>query len=153
MSPPLPRPSPPPRLLSPRLPPPPPPHPPSPHPPPRLTSPSTLHPCVALLLRPPPSTLVILLPFTPKGNFNSNPRRSTSHKTLPHARSSSPSDLPRSLSAQKPSLYPTPKPKPKPKPKPSLKPKPSTTSQEGTNTISNNNYPSKLDEKLAFLEG
>ncbi|KAL2326874.1 hypothetical protein Fmac_020301 [Flemingia macrophylla] len=36
----------------------------------------------------------ILLPFTPKGNFNSNPHRSTSHKTLLHARSSSPSAQP-----------------------------------------------------------
>ncbi|KAL2328388.1 hypothetical protein Fmac_021815 [Flemingia macrophylla] len=50
--PPLPRPPPPPRLPSPHPPPPPPP---PPHPPPRLTTPSTLHPCVALLLRPPPS--------------------------------------------------------------------------------------------------
>ncbi|KAL2340550.1 hypothetical protein Fmac_008490 [Flemingia macrophylla] len=37
-----------------------------------------------------------------KENFSSNPRRSTSHKTLPRDRSSSPSNLPRSLSAQEP---------------------------------------------------
>ncbi|KAL2330290.1 hypothetical protein Fmac_017871 [Flemingia macrophylla] len=82
-------------------------------------------------------------------NSNSNPRRSTSHKTLPRGRSSSPSDLPRFLSAQKPTLDPT----PKPKPKPSLKLKLSTTGQESTDTISNRKYPSKLHEKLAFLKG
>ncbi|RDX67795.1 KIN14B-interacting protein, partial [Mucuna pruriens] len=93
---------------------------------------------------------------------NTNPRRSTSrpnpahHKTLPRGRSSSPSDLPRPsldrASAQKPN------PKPKPKPITTHKPKPSTSaaepnknSQDTTNT--NAKYPSKLHEKLAFLEG
>ncbi|KAL2336276.1 hypothetical protein Fmac_010722 [Flemingia macrophylla] len=41
-------------------------------------------------------------PSLQKENFSSNPRRSTSHKTFPRDRSSSPSDLPRSLSAQEP---------------------------------------------------
>ncbi|XP_020204713.1 KIN14B-interacting protein At4g14310 [Cajanus cajan] len=95
---------------------------------------------------------------------NSNPRR----PTLPRGRSSSPSDLPRSRpsldrsSSHKPTHDPTPKPKPKPKPKPTApNPKPSTTtrstinnSQDTTTTTTTNaKYPSKLHEKLAFLEG
>ncbi|CAJ1967080.1 unnamed protein product [Sphenostylis stenocarpa] len=102
---------------------------------------------------------------------NSNPRRSTSRsnpslKTLPRGRSSSPSDLSRA-SAQKPTRDPTPKSttqKPKLSTSTGQKPKPSTTrsqdltktsqeSTDGSSSNSNAKYPSRLHEKLAFLEG
>ncbi|KAL2340241.1 hypothetical protein Fmac_008181 [Flemingia macrophylla] len=47
-------------------------------------------------------------PSFQKENSNSNPRRSTSHKNLPRGRNSNPSDLPCSLSTQKPTLDLTP---------------------------------------------
>ena len=101
---------------------------------------------------------------------NSNPRRSTSRsnptlKTLPRGRSSSPSDVSRAslerASAQKPTRDPTPKPtlqKPKLSTSNAQKPKPSTTtttSREPTDGSSSTRAkgPSRLHEKLAFLEG
>ncbi|XP_014514688.1 KIN14B-interacting protein At4g14310 [Vigna radiata var. radiata] len=98
---------------------------------------------------------------------NSNPRRSTSRsnpsslKTLPRGRSSSPSDLSRA-SSQKPTRDPTPKlttQKSKLSTSNAQKLKLSTTttiSQEpndGSSNNSNAKYPSRLHEKLAFLEG
>ncbi|KOM33911.1 hypothetical protein LR48_Vigan02g006100 [Vigna angularis] len=97
---------------------------------------------------------------------NSNPRRSTSRsnpslKTLPRGRSSSPSDLSRA-SAQKPTRDPTPKlttQRSKLSTSNAQKLKTSTTttiSQEpndGSSNNSNAKYPSRLHEKLAFLEG
>ncbi|TKY53751.1 hypothetical protein E2542_SST25293 [Spatholobus suberectus] len=117
-------------------------------------------------LRPRPLSSSRRFPSPSLQKENTNPRGSTCRsnpKTLPRGRSSSPSDLPRHRPnpAQKPTRDPTPK--PKPKPTAAQKPKPSTTSknsQDTTTTANDNNdnntnakYPSRLHEKLAFLEG